>query len=148
MELFLWTWNSIREEFKITKQDAIALWGKGLLSYDPESIEEIDRTKLVELQFLVDLCLRSGLSDAYVYVMLGNLKRPYAYFLGEIYWDFKEKCWKSFEDKAGEFYENWLDDEFFEIASDTISESDEIEDLLSLKKKLEERIEELKEQDD
>lgn len=75
---------------------ALLLYNKDLLSWEPTKNKQVTALEFAELKFLYGLCFKTGLPDSYVITMLAQLKRPYYYSYDCIYWDFSVARWKYF----------------------------------------------------
>lgn len=87
------------EELKtlgIDFHQALLLYNKELLSWEPSAHKQVTALELAELKFLFGLCFKTGLPDSLVSTMLAQLKRPYYYSHDCIYWDFSVARWKYF----------------------------------------------------
>ena len=74
---------------------AAILWLRehGWLSFDPERVAQIECDTATELIFLASL-VKSGCDNAMLELLLKNLKRPYSYDIGQIYWHWGDGEWK------------------------------------------------------
>lgn len=75
---------------------ALLLYNKNILSWQPEFILSVSTLQLAELKFLFGLYFKTGLEDSMIKTMLAQLKRPYYYSHDCIYWDFLAARWKYF----------------------------------------------------
>lgn len=75
---------------------ALLLYNKCLLSWEPNKNKQVTALQFAELKFLFGLCFKTGLPDSFVSTMLAQLKRPYYYSYDCIYWDFSVARWKYF----------------------------------------------------
>jgi hypothetical protein len=74
------------------------LYEEKLLSWKPLLKKWIDSNQKMELDFLYTLRFRNCLPESQVKQMLFQLKKPYRYSFDCIYWDFKERVWKYFNE--------------------------------------------------
>ena len=87
------------EEVAITGIDfhqALLLYNKNILSWQPEFTISVSTLQLAELKFLFGLYFKTGLEDSMIKTMLAQLKIPYYYSHDCIYWDFLASRWKYF----------------------------------------------------
>ena len=85
------------EEVAITGIDfhqALLLYNKNILSWQPEFTISVSTLQLAELKFLFGLYFKTGLEDSMIKTMLAQLKIPYYYSHDCIYWDFLASRWK------------------------------------------------------
>ena len=74
------------------------LYEEKLLSWKPSLKKWIDNSQKMELDFLYTLRFKNCLPESQVKQMLFQLKKPYRYSFDCIYWDFKERVWKYFNE--------------------------------------------------
>jgi len=75
---------------------ALLLYNKNILSWQPEFTLSVSSLQLAELKFLFGLYFKTGLEDSMIKTMLAQLKMPYYYSHDCIYWDFLAARWKYF----------------------------------------------------
>jgi hypothetical protein len=68
------------------------------LSWKPTLKKKLNSEHIAELDFLYTLRFKNNLSEAQVRLMLSTLQKPYKYSFDCIYWDFKERAWKYFQE--------------------------------------------------
>ena len=74
------------------------LYEEKLLKWKPSLKKWIDSSQKMELDFLYTLRFRNCLPESQVKQMLFQLQKPYIYSFDCIYWDFKERVWKYFDE--------------------------------------------------
>ncbi len=74
------------------------LYEEKLLKWKPTLKKWIDSSQKMELDFLYTLRFRNCLPESQVKLMLFQLQKPYIYSFDCIYWDFKERVWKYFDE--------------------------------------------------
>jgi len=89
------SWDEI-EALGIDFHQALLLYNKNVLSWQPEITNNVDVLQLAELKFLFGLYFKSKLPEDLIITMLGQLKTPYYYSHDCIYWDFYAARWKYF----------------------------------------------------
>lgn len=72
--------------------EARRLWAAGFLSFDPDSGMVSDEAREAEFVF-VGVLAAAGLSDVALGRMLSGLRKPYAYDLGRIFYDWFARRW-------------------------------------------------------
>jgi hypothetical protein len=90
------TWDEI-ESLGIDFHQALLIYNKDLLSWEPDFTKAVTALEFAELEFLFGLCFKTGLPDEMVKTMLTQLKKPYYYSNECIYWDFFKARWKYFK---------------------------------------------------
>jgi hypothetical protein len=90
------TWDEI-ESLGIDFHQALLIYNKDLLSWEPDFTKTVTALELAELEFLFGLFFKTGLPDEMVKTMLTQLKKPYYYSNECIYWDFFKSRWKYFK---------------------------------------------------
>ena len=68
------------------------------LSWKPTLKKKLNSVQIAELDFLYTLRFKNNLPEAQVRLMMSTLQKPYIYSFDCIYWDFKERVWKYFQD--------------------------------------------------
>jgi hypothetical protein len=68
------------------------------LSWKPTLKKKLNSEQIAELEFLYNLRFKNNLPEAQVRLMLSTLQKPYIYSFDCIYWDFKERVWKYFQE--------------------------------------------------
>ncbi len=89
------TWEEI-ETLGIDFHQALLLYNKSVLSWQPEMTNNVNALQLAELKFLFGLYFKTKLPEDLILTMLGQLKTPYYYSHYCIYWDFYTARWKYF----------------------------------------------------
>ncbi len=89
------SWEEV-ENKNILYHQALLLFHKNYLSWQPEINTKITALQLEELKFLYGLCFSTGLPDTMVASMLTQLEKPYYYSHDCIYWDFSSARWRYF----------------------------------------------------
>jgi hypothetical protein len=89
------TWEEI-ETLGIDFHQALLLYNKSVLSWQPEITNHVNALQLAELKFLFGLYFKTKLPEDLILTMLGQLKTPYYYSHDCIYWDFYTVRWKYF----------------------------------------------------
>lgn len=74
------------------------LFQEKLISWNPSKTKSIASEQLMELDFVYTLRFRNCLPESQVKLMLFQLQKPYIYSFDCIYWDFKERVWKYFDE--------------------------------------------------
>jgi len=74
------------------------LFQEKLISWNPSKTKSIASEQLMELDFIYTLRFRNCLPESLVKQMLLQLVKPYIYSFDCIYWDFKERVWKYFDE--------------------------------------------------
>jgi hypothetical protein len=74
------------------------LYEEKLLKWKPSLKKWIDSSQKMELDFLYTLRFRNCLPESQVKLMLSQLQKPYIYSFDCIYWDFKDRVWKYFDE--------------------------------------------------
>jgi hypothetical protein len=74
------------------------LYQEKFLSWKPTLKKKLTSEQTTELEFLYNLRFKNNLPEAQVRLMLSALQKPYQYSFDCIYWDFKERVWKYFDD--------------------------------------------------
>jgi hypothetical protein len=81
------------------------------LSFDPRTTPELNPAQEAELVFLGSL-VSAGCDRGVLAHLLAGLKKPYAYRVGQIYYDWSYQCWRVLND-AGDVERNveeWIDE--------------------------------------
>lgn len=88
----------------------IAMHEQDWLSYDPETVDLLDRCQEAELLFLGPLAV-AGCGIGMMRHMLAGLKKPYCYALNSIYYNWSDQEWHLLEDddKLESKFEEWLE---------------------------------------
>jgi hypothetical protein len=74
------------------------LYEEKLLKWKPSVKKWIDSSQKMELDFLYTLRFRNCLPESQVKLMIFQLQKPYIYSFDCIYWDFKKRVWKYFDE--------------------------------------------------
>jgi hypothetical protein len=90
------SWDEI-ETGGIQLHQALVLYEKGWLSWQPDQNRQVTTLELAELKFLFGISFISGLPDTLVASMLAQLKKPYYYSHDCIFWDFSTARWRYFQ---------------------------------------------------
>ncbi|MBE2215431.1 MAG: hypothetical protein IAE82_16270 [Opitutaceae bacterium] len=93
MPIFVRDLRSLAAEIGLDWQRARGLWSAGILSFDPDAVVAGDESCQAEFRFLGHLA-GLGLPDDAVALLLRGLRKPYAYDLGRIYFDWPARCWR------------------------------------------------------
>jgi len=83
----------VAAEMQLDWHSARELWTAGFLSFDPDVTVPGDEAREAEFVFLGSL-IAAGLSHAALAVMLRGLRRPFAYDISRIYFDWRARCWR------------------------------------------------------
>jgi hypothetical protein len=89
------SWDEL-ESIGIDFHQALLLYNKDVLSWQPQISKQVSALELAELKFLFGLYFKSCLPDGLVLTMLAQLKKPYYYSHDCMYWDFATARWKYF----------------------------------------------------
>ena len=83
----------------------------GWLSFDPQSVSSLTIVQEAELRFLGAI-VTTGCDESLLRKLLSDLRRPYAYRLDRMYYDWRDQCWRLLprEDEFRERFDRWLDD--------------------------------------
>ena len=74
------------------------LFQEKLISWNPSKTKSIASEQLMGLDFVYTLRFRNCLPESLVKQMVLQLVKPYIYSFDCIYWDFKERVWKYFDE--------------------------------------------------
>lgn len=86
--------RSVCVEIGLEWWTALKLRDDGWLSYDPETIRQLNEAQDVELRFLASL-VTAGCDPAMLERLLLGLKKPYSYRMDEIYYDWRSRRWRA-----------------------------------------------------
>jgi hypothetical protein len=96
--LFNYTLNDLPPGYKITPS-TLSVWFKsGYLSFDPTKKNEFTEIEFQEFRFIATL-FKSGISLISIDKLLENLKKPYAYDVTRIYFNWAKREWEYLPDK-------------------------------------------------
>lgn len=87
------SWEEI-EETGINFHQAMLLYQKELLGWEPNFNFGVSTLQYAELRFLFSLHFKSGIPEDLLKTMLSQLKKPYYYSFDCIYWDFASARWR------------------------------------------------------
>ena len=76
---------------------ALDLHQQGLLSFDPKTVEQLTHVQEAELKFLGRL-VAAGCCGSVLKSLLVGLRKPYAYNLERMYFDWTARHWRLLED--------------------------------------------------
>jgi hypothetical protein len=93
-------WKELERQEGFDFHQTCLLWQEGLLSWKPEPDMQLDPIQAAELRFVYGIRIRSMLPEALVQAMFRQLRKPYHYAHGCIYWDFGRARWRYFPEKA------------------------------------------------
>ena len=87
------------------------MYKDGLISFNPETVDELDEGQEAELSFLAAL-ITSGVNDTFLLHILADLKQPYQFNVGSIYYDWLQKRWCSLPEipEPEEVFNTWLEE--------------------------------------
>lgn len=90
---------------------AQTLFEEGWLSFDPAAVHALNPAQEAELLFLGRL-VAAGCHAPLMRHMLGGLRKPYAYRLDQIYYDWEAGAWKLLPHSPHlrEKFEEWIND--------------------------------------
>lgn len=89
---------------------AVKLHADGWLSFNPESLPALDESQEVELRF-VGALIAAGCDDAMLHRLLDDLKKPFCYRPGRIFYDWSTRSWQLLPrplDTAEEVFNGWI----------------------------------------
>ena len=113
MRLFPTRPREVCRAIKLNWMAALYLRDAGWLSFDPESISELNEGQEAELIFLGSLVV-AGCDNAMLEQMLHDLKKPYQYSLERIFYDWRKNQWSVLPSMTSlepeEFLREWLDE--------------------------------------
>jgi hypothetical protein len=89
------SWEEL-DSMEIDFHQALLLFHKGMLSWQPDDSKLVSALQLAELKFLYGLYFKTAVPEDLVLTMLAQLKKPYYYSHDCIYWDFAMARWKYF----------------------------------------------------
>jgi hypothetical protein len=96
--LFSYTLNDLPSGYKIT-QPTLSVWYKsGYLSFDPNKKAEFSEIEFQEFRFIATL-FKSGISLISIDKLLEKMKKPYAYDITKIYFNWIKREWEYLPDK-------------------------------------------------
>jgi hypothetical protein len=83
----------------------------GWLSFDPAAVPELTPPQQAELRFLGAL-VAAGCDEGQLRQMLAGLRKPYAYRVDRICYDWEDRVWRLLprEGELKEKFERWLDE--------------------------------------
>jgi hypothetical protein len=114
---------------------AIKLYKDGLISFNPETVDELDEGQEAELSFLAVL-ITSGVNDTFLLKILAGLKQPYQFNAGSIYYDWFQKLWRPLPETPGPI-------EVFNIWLEELKDNNDVETLELLEKEIREALNEI-----
>jgi len=88
---------------------AIKLYEDGWLSFDPATLRKLDAAHEAELRFLGKLVV-AGCDENLLTRILAGLRKPYAYRIDRLYYDWESRSWESLPNNRNmaEQFEAWL----------------------------------------
>lgn len=96
--LFNYTLNDLPPGYKITPQTFSVWYKSGYLSFDPNKKNEFTEAEFQEFRFIATL-FKSGLALSSIDKILEGLKKPYAYDISRIYFNWIKREWEFLPDK-------------------------------------------------
>ncbi|RPI66108.1 MAG: hypothetical protein EHM47_17430 [Ignavibacteriales bacterium] len=96
--LFNYTLNDLPPGYRITPPTYSVWYKSGYLSFDPNKKNEFNETEFQEFRFIATLFI-SGLSLISINKILENLKKPYAYDITKIYFNWLKREWEYLPDR-------------------------------------------------
>lgn len=96
--LFNYTLNDLPPGYKITPASLTVWYKSGYLSFDPNKKNEFSEAEFQEFRFIATLFV-SGISLISIDKILENLKKPYAYDISKIYFNWIKRDWQYLPDK-------------------------------------------------
>lgn len=96
--LFNYTLNDLPPGYKITPQTFSVWYKSGYLSFDPNKKNEFSEAEFQEFRFIATL-FKSGLALSSIDKILEGLKKPYAYDISRIYFNWIKREWEYLPDK-------------------------------------------------
>lgn len=113
LSLFPDTLSEVMAQLRINIDELDRWYEKKWLSFNPQSIEEIEMPLTREITFIRDI-VRSGLSDAYIEQLFSQLPRPLRYDPHKIAYSFNLGWVEAFNPDPSQIIEDnlesWLDD--------------------------------------
>lgn len=97
-DLFNYTLNDLPPGYKINPSSLTIWYKSGYLSFDPNKKNEFNEAEFQEFRFITTLFI-SGISLISIDKLLGNLKKPYAYDISKIYFNWIKREWEYLPDK-------------------------------------------------
>jgi len=97
MPIFVRDLRTLAGEMQLDWQRARSLWAAGLLSFDPDAVVAGDETCEAEFVFLGQLAAL-GLSNDTLGGLVRGLRKPYAYDLRRMYFDWSARGWRLLPD--------------------------------------------------
>ena len=103
--------RSVCEALGLNWLAAQHLYQRKRLSFDPAAVASVTPAQEAELAFLGTL-VTGGCDEGLLSKMLGGLRRPYAYRLDRLYYDWQKQCWQPLPraEDYRERFEHWLDE--------------------------------------
>lgn len=96
--LFSYTINDLPRGYKISSPTLSVWFQSGYLSFDPNKKNEFTEIEFQEFRFIATL-FKSGLSLNSIDRLLEGLKKPYAYDISKIYFNWLRREWEYLPDK-------------------------------------------------
>ena len=99
------------EQIGLNWWSVIKLYNDGLISFNPETVDELDEGQEAELSFLAAL-ITSGVNDTFLLHILAGLKQPYQFNAGSIYYDWLQKRWRPLPEtpEPEDVFNTWLEE--------------------------------------
>ena len=87
------------------------LYREGWLSFDPQSVPLLNLPQEAELRFLGSL-VATGCDEGMLHKLLSGLRKPYAYRLERIYYDWETQSWMLIptHDQLRQNFGKWVDE--------------------------------------
>lgn len=99
------------ERIGVNWMTALSLHGQGWLSFDPKEVDRMTLSQKAEL-FFVGSLVAAGCDGAMLRRLLRGLRKPYAYRIGRVYYDWENQCWRLLGEFGGleEGFEDWVEE--------------------------------------
>jgi hypothetical protein len=90
---------------------ALSLYAQGWLSFDPKLADRMTQSQKAELVFVGSL-VAAGCDEPTLRRLLRGLKKPYAYRVGRVYYDWEHQCWRLLGEFGGldEGFDDWVEE--------------------------------------
>ncbi|HAA55656.1 MAG TPA: hypothetical protein DCE42_12915 [Myxococcales bacterium] len=113
MRLFPARPRQVCQAIRLNWMAALYLRDAGWLSFDPESVSELDEAQEAELTFLGSLVV-AGTDGSMLEYLLRGLRKPYQYRIDEMFYDWRNQQWRLLPELGNvdgeEFLREWLDE--------------------------------------
>jgi hypothetical protein len=103
--------RAICDELGLNWWTVVKLYEDGWLSFSPETITRLDEAQEAELRFVGSLVV-AGCDRMMLAVLLGELRKPYAYDVRKLYFDWASRKWRVLPDPREHpeaVFADWLD---------------------------------------